>query len=251
MSILPKLLQIFRDHGYHALTGYNSHFFQNFRDAPFTRLLSTDGQLLGHAGLALQEVMFIEGLASYIAPRNILAIGNAYGWSSVALSLIFPGARVAALDPLTEGIELTNSLAAGSTLSLTAVVGSSPEDVAGTVSRHLQGPVDLALIDAIHTNEAVVADFKAVEAVAYPSTVFIFHDVMTWKLEEALFAIRDMGYRMRILTRTPSGMAVVCKTATADLDAYLGAFSDDPEFFKNYRKFVVESYVDSVSKLVR
>jgi hypothetical protein len=74
---------------------------------------------------------------------------------------------------------------------------------------------------------------------------------MTWKLEDAMFAIRDKGYTLRILTRTPSGMAVVYRTAGAELDAYISAFSDDPEFFRNYRKFVVETYVDSVSKLVR
>lgn len=251
MSILPKLLQMYRDHGYHPLTGYNSHFFQNYRDAPFTRLLSADGQLLGHAGLALQEVMFVEGMRDYVAPRNILAIGNAYGWSSVALSLIFPQARIVAIDPLAEGIELTNSLAVANGLPLTAIVASSPGDVAPVVRSHLSGPVDLALIDAIHTNEAVIEDFRAVQAVAGPETIYIFHDVMTWKLEDALFTIRDAGYRMRILTRTPSGMAVAYQAATRELDAYVAAFSDDPEFFKNYRKFIVESYVDSVSKVVR
>ena len=251
MSVLPKLMQIFRDHGYQPLTGYNSYFFQNHRYAPFTRLLSGDGQLLGHAGLALQEVMFIEGFRDYLAPKSVFAIGNAYGWSSIALSLIFPAARVAALDPLSEGIELTNSLASENGLSLTAIVGSSPNDVAGTIERHLSGRIDLALIDAMHTNEAVLADFEAVQAAAHNETVFIFHDVMTWKLEDAMFAIRDKGYTLRILTRTPSGMAVVYRTAGAELDAYISAFSDDPEFFRNYRKFVVETYVDSVSKLVR
>lgn len=251
MSVLPKLLQIFREHGYQPLTGYNSYFFQNHRDAPFTRLLSGDGQLLGHAGLALQEIMFVEGMQDYFEPANVFAIGNAYGWSSVALSLIFPAARVVALDPLSDGIELTNSLAEFNGLPLTAVVGSSPDDVAGTIDRHLAGRVDLSLIDAMHTNEAVLADFKAVQPATHDRTVFVFHDVMTWKLEDAMFAIRDMGYTMRILTRTPSGMAVAYRAAGPELDAYISAFSDDPEFFKSYRKFVVETYIDSVSKLVR
>lgn len=251
MSILPKLIQIFREGGHSPVTGYNSYFFQNFRDAPFTRLLAPDGSLLGHAGLALQEVMFIEGLRAYMAPKSIFAIGNAYGWSSVALSLIFPDAKVVAIDPMSEGIEMTNKLAAANRLPLTAIVGSSPEDVGPIVARDLPGKVDLALIDAMHTNEAVIADFKAVQAVSHDQTLFIFHDVMTWKLEDAIFAIRDMGYGIRFLTRTPSGMAVACRAATMELDAYVGAFSDDLEFFKSYRKFVVETYVDSVSKVVR
>ncbi len=219
MSVLPKLMRIFRDHGYQPLTGYNSHFFQNHRDAPFTRLLSADGQLLGHAGLALQEVMFIEGLQGYVAPKGIFAIGNAYGWSSVALALIFPEAHVVAIDPLVDGIDLTNQLAASNGLALTALVGSSPDDVAATVARNLPGGIDLALIDAMHTNEAALDDFKAVQAAAHDRTVFIFHDVMTWKLEDAMFAIRDLGYTMRILTRTPSGMAIAYRVATPELDA--------------------------------
>lgn len=251
MSVLPKLIQLFREHGYQPLTGYNSYFFQNHRDAPFTRLLSADGQLLGHAGLALQEVMFVEGLKDYLAPSNVFAIGNAYGWSSVALSLIFPAARVVAIDPLTEGVDLTNSLSATNGLLLTAIVASSPGDVAAVAARHLPGKVDFALIDAMHTNEAVVADFQAVQAVAHDRTVFLFHDVMTWKLEDAMFSIRDLGYTIRILTRTPSGMAIAYRTISPELEVYVGAFSDDPELFKNYRKFVVETYVDSVSKIVR
>jgi predicted O-methyltransferase YrrM len=251
MSILPRLQQIYERRGYRVLSGFNSYFFQNFRDAPFTKLLQPDGQLLGNDGLALQEVMFLEGLKDYVAPSTALVIGNAYGWSTIALSLIFPGARVAALDPLADGIELTRSLAAENGLPIAPIVGESPGDVAAVVRDQLGGKVDFVLIDALHTSEAVLADFQAAQPWSHERTLFVFHDVITWHLEDALFAVRDRGLQMRILTRTPSGMAIAYRTAPAELKDYVAVFHDDPEFFRSYRRFVVESFVDKVSKIVR
>ena len=138
-SIVPELFRIYREAGYEPITGFSSYHFNNFRDAPFT-IFGKDGQIFGFPdfGLALQEVMFIEHFRDYIAPKNVLVIGNSFGWSTVALALTFPGARTIAIDPNAAGVSVTNELINRNKLSALAVTGRSPDDVASAVRRESQ-----------------------------------------------------------------------------------------------------------------
>jgi hypothetical protein len=61
-------------------------------------------------------------------------------------------------------------------------VGRSPEDVAVVVRDHLGGSVDFSLLDAIHTNEAITADFAAIRSVATDQAFYLFHDVINWNM---------------------------------------------------------------------
>jgi Methyltransferase domain len=161
-TVIPKLFGIYRAAGHEPVTGHSPFHFFNWRDAPFTRFLKGK-EIHGTFGIALQEVMFIERFREFISPRRILIIGNAHGWSTIALALIFPDAKIVAIDPDPIGVEFTNRLIAANGLPATAVVASSPADVTRVVNQHLDGPVDFSLIDAIHENEAVKADFDAVK----------------------------------------------------------------------------------------
>lgn len=247
MSIVPKLIALYRNAGYEPVTGHNPHHFSGWPDAPFTKFIKNQ-TLYGVAGLALQEVMFLEGLAPRMAPKRILVIGNAYGWSTIALSLIFPDATVAAIDPGEEGNALTNLIAKTNQLPVTVETGYSPQGVAELCDRVLGGAADLILIDAIHTNEAVLIDYEACKGVSHDGTVVIFHDVINWDLIDSVKRIiseNDMdGY---ILTRTPSGMAITWKQASDDLQEYVKAFTDDPALFKQYPKRMISLYVDKIS----
>ena len=117
--------------------------------------------------------MFLEQFPDLISPQRILIIGNAFGWSTIALALMFPNAKTVAIDPNIQGVNFTNDLIAKNNLSARAVAGRSPEDVAVVVRDHLGGPADFSLIDAIHTNEAVTADFAAVKSVATDQALFL------------------------------------------------------------------------------
>lgn len=241
MSILPKLISAYRSAGYDTLTGYNPYHFGGWMDAPFTRLV-WKGDLQGCPGLALQEVMMLEGFSDYLKPRNILVVGNAQGWSTLALSLIFPEANVVGIDPVPEGNALTNLIAEHERLRVKAVDGYSPQDVAGICAANLSGPLDLVLIDAVHSNEAVLTDFAACLPLAHENTVWVFHDVINWGLVEAITQIRaEHGLAGNILTRTPSGMAVLWKNAPADFQEYISAFCEDFNLYYGYRDLVLRS----------
>jgi predicted O-methyltransferase YrrM len=185
--------------------------------------------------------MFLEHFSSYLEPKRILVVGNAFGWSTLALALIFPQARVVGIDPMEDGNAVTNELASRHGLNAVAVKGESPGDVASICADHLNGPCDLVLIDAIHTSEAVVTDFEACLRCAHEGTVFVFHDAINWGLLDGFQNVCTAHHMSgQVLTRTPSGMAIAYRNIPADLRTYIEAFADDPGLYHQYREWVLK-----------
>lgn len=252
MSILPKLMKAYQDQGLTPLTGYAPQHFAGFPDVQFTRFLTRDKAIVGMIGLALQEIMFLEPLGGMLSPKNILVVGNALGWSTVALSLIFPDARVVAIDPDQEGNDLTNRIAEAGGLNMRAVEGFSPGDVKSVVARHLDGPPELFLIDAVHTSEAIVEDFAVCQAVGAPDSFYLFHDVINCGLVDGVNRIRaTSGLTVRVLTRTPSGMAVAYPKVPQAVAEYVACFTDENmDAYRAYRQLAVEMNVDKAAREV-
>jgi predicted O-methyltransferase YrrM len=251
VTILPELIDIYSRAGYRPLTGYNPYHFAGWMDAPFTTFLK-DNAAHGSPGMALQEVMVLEGFADYLTPANILIIGNSYGCSTIALSLIFPHAKVLALDPSEEGNELTRRLVKNNGLKVVVASGKSPDDVARLRKEHLSGPADLVLIDAIRTNEAMLTDFRACRPEAKDDTIWVFHDVLNWNMVEAFNTIRqEASLKGSVMTRTPSGVAVAWKTAPKEFERYVAVFCDPPDFFRLYRQMIIEKIQDRMTATVK
>jgi Methyltransferase domain len=251
-SITTELFRIYRESGYEPITGYSPYHFNNFRDSPFT-IFVKNGQIVGlpNFGLALQEVMFIERFPEYIAPKNVLVIGNALGWSTVTLSLMFPKARTVAIDVDATGISATNELIERNKLPALAVTARSPDDVAAVVQKHLNGPVDFCLIDAIHTNEALLADFTAVRPVAAPSAIYLLHDVINWHMIDAVNRIlSSYSLKGKIFTRTPSGMGLIYPSISPEFDAYLSCFSDPADRYQSLRQFFLTRLADPIGAFI-
>lgn len=245
-SIVPRLFGIYRAAGCEPLTGYSPYHFFNWRDAPFTRFLQGP-DLIGIAGIALQEIMFIEHFRQFISPRRILIIGNAHGWSTIALALIFPDAKTIAIDPDPVGVEFTNRLIAANSLSAQAVVASSPDDVARVVKEHLEGSVDFSLIDAIHNNDAIRADFDAVKSVSTDEACHLFHDVINWNLVDGFNRLLTKHkLQGKVFTRTASGMAFGYARISPEFLAYLNCFADMPGVFHKLRVKIVEAIIDPI-----
>ena len=237
-SILPKLYAIYQSAGFHPMTGHAVNHVHHWRGAPMTRFIK-DGQLIGTGGLSLFEVMFMEGLAAYVQPQRILVLGNALGWSTLALALIFPQAKVLGIDLDETGNLLTNILADNNKLNAFAAKGFLPDDIGALSAQHLQGPVDFILIDADHTNEAVLKDYAACQKIATADCVTIFHDILNLNMADAFNKISQSSPLCgRFLTRTPSGMAMLYSSANASLDQYVKCFSDETALFKSYRQRV-------------
>lgn len=245
-TIIPKLFSIFRKAGYEPLTGYSPAHFYNFGEVPFTFFVRNSG-LQGCPGVALQELMFMEHFRDFISPRRVVVIGNALGWSTIALALIFPEAKIVAIDPDTAGVNATNEMIAANGLTARAVVARSPEGVAAAVNEHLGGPVDFSLIDAVHTNEAITVDFAAVHAVSAPGAVHLFHDVINHNMIPGFNGVlKKYDLKGKVLTRTASGMALAYSTASAEFEAYLDCFSEAPGVFAQLRQYCLDNFVDPI-----
>ncbi len=232
--VLAKLLEAYRRHGFVARTGLNPLYF-NDPDSPFTHFqyASGEGVAVG-GGLAPQEIHFLECLCDGgFRPRNVLIIGNAFGWSALALGLILPKARVVAIDAGIEGsatdigATLTRTIAAEEHILVRVVTAWSPKDVASVVASECDGePLDLVLVDGLHTNEQLARDFMGVVPHASSTCVFVFHDVLHWHMLEAFNSLQlPPSYGRRVLTRCPSGMGVVFpsgidETAREAIDAF-------------------------------
>jgi hypothetical protein len=247
-SVLPKLFSIYRAADYEPVTGHSPFHFFNWRDAPFTRFVKGKA-IHGEFGMALQEVMFVEHFGAFISPHRILIIGNAHGWSTIALSLIFPEARIIAMDADPVGVEFTNRLIAANGLRAKAVISRSPDDVTRVVNEHLDGSVEFSLIDAMHTNDAIKNDFAAVKDVASNNAYYLFHDVIiNWNMIEGFKELlATHQFHGKVFTRTASGMALAYQNLSPDFLAYLDCFTDPPGLFGNLRVHSIAKFLDPIA----
>ena len=246
-SIIPKLFSIYRIAGLEPITGYSPFHFFNVRDVPFTTFLK-DTDFWGCPGIALQEIMFVEQFSDFISPQRILIIGNAFGWSTIALALMFPNAKTVAIDPHVQGVNFTNELIAKNNLPARAIVGRSPEDVAVVVRDHLGGSVDFSLLDAIHTNEAITADFAAIRPVATDQAFYLFHDVINWNMIGGFNNIlAKHSLKGKVFTRTASGMALAYASVAPEFDHYLNCFTEPAGLFQALSLHYLAAFADPIS----
>lgn len=236
MSIFVRLLKAYQRHGYLVRTGLNPLYFAD-PDAPFTHLFERDRTPIDiGGGLAPAELHFLECLvAAGERPARVLVIGNAFGWSALALGMLLPQARIVAIDAGLEGdstdrgTQLTRTIAAEEALDLLVVNALSPRDVTAVVTAEFSPPaLDLVLIDGLHTNDQMTRDFLATLPHASPGCIFVMHDVVHWHMLQGFRAlpIGDTRER-RILTRCPSGIGVVFpKALSANTRDAIEAFCD-------------------------
>ena len=215
MPIIGDLTEYYREEGIELCAGLAPNHAEGLPWAPFTWFCRDGKSVTGNLGIAVQEVYFLEHVLAAYKPKRALIIGNSMGWSTLALGLLMPQGKVAALDmapdqAMRDGLDLTNRVAQRHKLPVRAVQATSPQDVAAVVDRELGGPVDFAFIDGLHTNEQVVLDYQAVRAKAAPDAVYLFHDVSLFDLHAGIKEIgRLSGQAPRLLLGTPSGMVIL------------------------------------------
>jgi hypothetical protein len=281
---MAKLLRMYREAGFRIQTGLNSYHFQGWRDAPFT-LLYQDEKLVetGGGGVSLYEIPFLEHLSLAADFRSIFIVGNSFGWSTLLTGLLWPRAKVVALDcglsfsrdwaqrllqriveaiaghtPTASvgpdfGIDLTNQLARQHALNVHVVKGYSPQDVPQAVSGHLPSPPDLVFIDGHHTPAQILLDFDAARKIAAPHCVYLFHDVVNWKLAESFAKISQTpGMFGTILWRTTSGFGFLCPREQRErFEELLGIFNEPAETIQSLpARLRRRMLADQVSRIV-
>jgi predicted O-methyltransferase YrrM len=234
MPLFMRLASLYERYGYAVRIGLNPHHLSNWKYAPYAALFKNSNIMGTGGGLSLQELYFLECVASAFEPNAIFIIGNAFGWSTIALALLFPNAHVLAIDNATEGadankgIKLTRQIAKEENLRVTVIDATSPQHVSEVLLLHLKQPIDLCLVDGMHTNEQQTVDYQAVKSFISTYGLLLFHDVIELKMEASFDGIRqDWAGESCLLHRTPSGMGA-CIGADADekLKNVVRAFSE-------------------------
>ncbi|OAI41380.1 hypothetical protein AYO41_01640 [Verrucomicrobia bacterium SCGC AG-212-E04] len=189
-------------------------------------------------------MLFFSELSLQLKPARIFVIGNAFGLSSVLLSLCNPNAKVIALDAQIEGNDndsgtsLTNRIAREQKLDLEVIVGFSPDDVPSAVTSRLDGRIDLAFIDGLHTNEQQKEDFRACWEFGGSKCFYVLHDVIGWKLTSSFAEIVSNRPNMSsdVLWRTPSGMGLLYpEEAKGSIAGLVALFTESKEMIERVR----------------
>jgi predicted O-methyltransferase YrrM len=254
-ELILKTLQMYERRGFTVRTGLSPwHFHCNFyRNLPMSSIFA-DGSKLGAAGgISFVEMFFFGSLCAQAQPSRILVIGNAFGLSTVLLAVLNPDAKVVTLDAGVEGIDnsagnrLTEQIAREEGLNLRVVLGFSPQAVPATVEKHLDGKVDFFFIDGLHTETQQGLDFEACWKFGGDQAIYVFHDVLNFKMRSGFDRIVSEHPEMRsaILWRTVSGMGVLYpRGLNASAAAIINLFTEPEALIeKTRREITVERFM--------
>ncbi len=230
MSILPTLIAAYKKRGFDIAAGLQPKRTGKSEEAQFTWLTRNGKSVTNGLGISMLEVFVLESLMQHLAPKNVFIIGNSFGWSTLALALMAPKAKVVAIDngldhQTAEGIKLTEQLAKDLKLNVKVIKAASPTDVPAVVKKHLSGKIDFAFIDGLHTNAQIVLDAAAIQPFLTKSAAVLFHDVREFGLEAGLSRIeKAYGKPACILESTTSGLALLPLNPGAQLKQTLAAY---------------------------
>jgi hypothetical protein len=215
MPCLKKLVSIYTSWGIDVAAGCAPHRYANLRKIAATWFVRDGKNLTTGFGISLQDLYFFECLFETFRPSTCFVIGNSWGWSSIAISLIIPNSKVVAIDNAiepqsVEGLNFTNQVAAEEGLNLTVAQASSPHDVPVVMKNEFVTPIEFVFVDGDHTKEQVFLDFNATWPFSSRNTIFLFHDAMDWKLIDGIErASQVSGMPYFLLDGTTSGMAIM------------------------------------------
>jgi len=213
------------------LTIAGSYFFLGALEAATLGNYIKDQEniLCTSGAISNDDASFMFELTTVLKPKKILVIGNAYGLSTVLLSIMCPSAKLVAFDKFRiSGLQLTNRLLDNP--QHIAVLGSTPEDISQIIHSYLGGECDLVLVDAVHTNEVQTSEFKILRNFLGSTSAVLFHDILTANLMESFNSIQSEETEMNffLLTKSVSGLGVALR-------------GDYPEDFLDYCKFLSPS----------
>jgi predicted O-methyltransferase YrrM len=246
---LPRLSSVFADlHRRYEREGLEVYgCFSPYLNAPRvtgTYVARGETFLSTSGGISNEEATFIYALCEELAPRNILVIGNSYGFSTVFLALSNPDAKLIAFDKYrTEGIKTTNRLLSG-LKDKEVIQASTPDDIPKIIEDRFGGTVDLVLIDAVHTNEVQTAEFKVLNRYLSEKSIVVFHDVLSCNLLSSFYFLQKTygDYEFSLITKSSSGIAVCVKgESSKDLRDLIRYHSTIPDKVLDFSTLMLKS----------
>lgn len=167
-----RVLEAYRRHGYEVLLGNP--------DTLVTKLAKGSRLIDLSAALSLSDILVFQWIAEIEPWHRALVIGNAFGFSAFLLASLCSGCLVDAIDAEVEGTEnilgsqLTRKIADSDFPGTNLTIGFSPQDIPRACRfEHY----DFILIDGMHTNEQLVADFSGIGEIRAGQGVVFCHDV--------------------------------------------------------------------------
>ena len=212
-----RLIELYENHGYTVQSSLSPSHFPGFNlaEIPFTYIFRDNKQVCKGGGISLAEICFFEALFENYKPNSLFIIGNAFGWSTLALAILNPSSKVVAIDMCPrpaerEGIRVTNIIGEKVSADVVARIGTSPNDIEAIVTSEFSDKLDFVFIDGGHTNEQLLQDFQESQKFASEKCVYVFHDVINFKMTDAFINItkNNNNFLSSFLFRTPSGMAI-------------------------------------------
>lgn len=233
MGVFDALVEAYETEGIETASGLNPTLTQDYFGASFTWLVKDGKSVTDGLGISSVEIYFLECLARARPVHKIFVIGNAFGWSTLALALANDGAGVVAIDAgfdenTSQGIDVTNRMANRLGLNVQVVEAVSPQDV-GSVVRERLGHIDLAFIDGFHTPTQIVQDWQAVRPFLHDDSVVLFHDVIFCDLVSGYERIvEESGWTGSIMHATTTGMGLLARAYNPALNRLATAFGGHP-----------------------
>lgn len=245
MSTYARLCGLYRRAGFRIVAGIPREFSRS-RATEFAWLFRQGRPLTYHLGVSPLEVYFFESLFQLLHPSRILVIGNSFGWSSYALAMLNPDARVLTIEVGEESftdmwIELSNEIANREGLAARAVKGRSPDDLEKIMAQEDFAEVDFALIDGGHSPSHIRADFEGMFPHASVDAVFVFHDVVAYNLWDEFYRLAGQ-YELigKLLLGTTSGIGLLLPKAhlgiVGDLLEDFGATQEAADLLDYFRE---------------
>ncbi|MBE9235964.1 class I SAM-dependent methyltransferase [Anabaena aphanizomenioides LEGE 00250] len=249
-SLLCQLISAYEEEGYSISVGLNPLREKSFHGG-FSCLLKKDllenidqptiiPPLSTGGGISVDEINFLKDILQQFNPEIEYFIGIAACWSTNALGLINPSAKLYGIDNCSEGsegkqaLELAVKIANKLNINFHAYVGASPQDVPQSLEQVIkQGKtIDFALIDGLHTNEQVYLDFEAILPYLSDSAIVAFHDVLNFKMlegwEKITLLASQFNFKNKILRRTTSGMGILYRNISAEIEATILSYYQHP-----------------------
>ncbi|MGL5830142.1 MAG: class I SAM-dependent methyltransferase [Angustibacter sp.] len=234
MAIFESLVEAYAAEGLNTAAGLNPTLTDDFFAAPFAWLTKDGASVTDGVGISPAELYLVECLAQARPARRIFVLGNAFGWSTLALALANPESEVVAIDAGFDentllGLETTNRIAQRLELNVLALKAVSPQDVPAVLEQHLP-TVDLAFIDGFHSPTQVVKDWRAVQPFLAADSLVLFHDIVFCELQSGFQKIvEESGWQGSILPATTTGMALLARETDPALDRLIAAWGGHPE----------------------
>jgi predicted O-methyltransferase YrrM len=134
--------------------------------------------------------------------HDVVEIGTAAGWTTIALALADPDRRVTSFDPTSWPTrERYVRLAPAGARRRVEFVDALGTEGAGLFS----GTADLVFVDGSHDREATIAHMQAWRPLLAPGGVVVFHDYENEAWPGVAEAIRELG----LTGETPGGSLFV------------------------------------------